>query len=250
MVERKVTFREILASIVIIALMLSIGFVISNNINNSLLDKYHEYDTALQIDNNKSLFEYSMKTNTGNAFVYGELKAIDTVTYPEIDGKYSYIKKVKEKYTQHTRTVTKTRTVNGKTETYTDTEVYWSWDEVDNWSKHSKKISFLDIEYDYGKLPFPGSSYITTIKEFSDIRYVYYGAPIKCMGTLYAELKDNNFNKKDFIHNLNIEETIDVYESRVELVLFWFLWMLLSGGLVAGFCYIDNKWLEDKEVNK
>ena len=30
-----------------------------------------------------------MKTNIGNAFVYGELKAIDTVSYDEIEGDFS-----------------------------------------------------------------------------------------------------------------------------------------------------------------
>ena len=61
-----------------------------------------------------------MRTDIGNAFVYGELKAVDTVSYDEIEGDFSYIKKVKEKYTKHTRIVTKTRTNSkGETETYT-----------------------------------------------------------------------------------------------------------------------------------
>ena len=30
-----------------------------------------------------------MRTNVGNAFVYGDLKAVDTVTYPEIGGEYT-----------------------------------------------------------------------------------------------------------------------------------------------------------------
>lgn len=123
--ERIVTKREILFSIVIIAVMLVFGFMISNGINNSLLGKYQEYNTALQIDNNKDVFQHGMKTNIGNAFVYGELKAIDTVTFNEIGGSYSYIEKVKEKYTMHTRTVTKTRTNSkGETETYTEIDKY------------------------------------------------------------------------------------------------------------------------------
>lgn len=55
-----------------------------------------------------------MRTNAGNAFVYGDLKAVDTVTYPEIGGEYIYIEKVKERYTMHTRQVAHTTTMNGK----------------------------------------------------------------------------------------------------------------------------------------
>lgn len=108
--KRLVTMREVLFSIVIISVMLVFGFMISSGISNSLMNDYQEYNTALQIDNNKDVFQHGMRTNIGNAFVYGKLKAIDTVSYNEIEGDFSYIKKVKEKYTRHTRTVTKSRT--------------------------------------------------------------------------------------------------------------------------------------------
>ena len=50
-----------------------------------------------------------MDTNAGNAFVYGNLTAIDTVSYPDIKGQYMYVEKKKSnrKYRRHTRTVTK-----------------------------------------------------------------------------------------------------------------------------------------------
>ena len=167
-----VTKREVLFSIVIICVMLIIGIVIAGNINDTIMEKQQEYITALQIDNDKDLFEYGMRTNVGNAFIYGDLKAVDTVTFDEIGGEYSYVEKVKEKYTRHTRTVTKTKTVNGKTRTYTDTEVYWTWDKVDSWDKHCEKITFLNVEFDYGKIHFPTYDYITTIKESSRIMYI------------------------------------------------------------------------------
>ena len=152
----EITKREILSSLVIIAIMLLIGFVIHGKINDSLMEDYQKYDTALQIDNNSELFSYGMRTDVGNAFVYGDLKAVDTVTFEEIDGQYSYVKKVKERYTKHTRTVTKTRTrSDGKTETYTEEEEYWTWDEIDSWSKHSQQISFLNVTFPYGKIKFP-----------------------------------------------------------------------------------------------
>lgn len=70
-----ITKREVLFSIVIIALMLTIGFVLSDKINDNVLDKYKEYDTALQIDNDAEMFKYAMKTNLNNAFVYWRVKS-------------------------------------------------------------------------------------------------------------------------------------------------------------------------------
>lgn len=241
--ERRVTFREILVSIVIVGLMLSFGFIISNNINNSLLEKYHEYDTALQINNDKDLFEYGMRTDVGNAFVYGNLICLDPVTYSEVEGQYSYIKKVKERYTEHTKTETYTDS-DGKTHTRIVT--YWEWDYVDSWNKHSTKISFLDVEFPYGKIQFSRDNYIKTIHESSTIRYKYYGSPIKETGTLFAELSKNDINNVHFKANYTIEETINSYESHIETILFWILWIILIVGLVIGFCYINNNWLEDK----
>lgn len=242
----EITKREILFSVIITAIMLLIGIIIHGNISDKLMLEQQKYNTALQIEGDSELFVYGMKTNVGNAFVYGDLKAIDTVTYPEIGGEYSYVKKIKEKHTRHTRTVTKTKTVNGKTQTYTETEVYYTWDEVDSWSKHSEKISFLDVEFDYGTINFPSYYYITTQKESNTIRYKYYGAGTEYTGTIYTVLKDNTINETSFYNNRSINETVEYLKSGGELVAFWIIWILLTGGCVVGFCYLDNKWLEDK----
>lgn len=241
----KVTKREVLFSIVIICIMLIIGIIISGNINDSTMEKQQEYITALQIDNDKELFEYGMRTNVGNAFVYGELKAVDTVTFDEIGGEYSYIKKVKEKYTRHTRTVTRTRTVNGKTQTYTTTEVYWTWDEVDSWEKHSEKITFLDVEFDYGTINFPYRSYIDTQDGGYHIRYVYYGAPVYSIGTIYTKLSDGTISKSDMYHGSTIEEALEIKTNDFGIIFFWICWIFLTGVVVYGFYYVDNRWLED-----
>lgn len=244
--EFSISKREILISIVIIAVMIIFGLMIHGSIEDSLMLKHQEYNLALQIDNNPDMFEYGMSTNVGNAFVYGTLKCLDPVTFEEIGGEYSYVEKVKEKYTRHTRMVTKTRTLaNGKTETYMEEEVYWTWDRVDSWNKTSTRISFLDVEFDYGTIDFPGSYLIETIKESSKIRYKYYGAPIEATGTLYTKLENGTINDTSFHRNMNIEETHKYYISSGSLIFFWIAWVLLTAGLVFGFVYIDNHWLED-----
>lgn len=240
-----ITKREVLVSIAIVCIMLLLGFVIAGNISTSLMEKHQEYNTALQVNEDKDLFEYGMRTSVGNAFVYGELKAVDPVGYEGVDGDYSYIKKVKERYTQHTRVVTYTVTVNGKPQTRTRIETYWTWDAIGHWEKKSTKLSFLDVEFNYGTIDFPSDSHITTIKESSKIRYVYYGAPAKCTGTIYAQLKDNTIHNAQMYHNSTIEETLDSLTSSWQLVVFWVFWVLLIIGALVGFYCIDNWWLED-----
>ena len=239
----KITKREVLFSIVIICIMLIIGIIIADNINDAVIEKQQEYITALQIDNNKDLFEYGMRTNVGNAFVYGELKAVDAVTFDEIGGKYSYVEKIKEKYTKHTRTVS----VYDEDGEYIGTreEVYWEWDEVDRWDKHSQKITFLDVEFDYGAINFPYTDYICTIKESSSIRYKYYGDPTYSIGTIYTNLKDGTIHKSTMYHNSTIEEALEIKTNDFGIIFFWICWIFLTCGVVYGFYYIDNKWLED-----
>lgn len=239
----EITKREILASVSIIAVMLLIGVLISSKISEHQMDKNEVYNKAVKIES-QNMFEYGMRTNVGNAFVYGDLEAVDTVTFPEIDGEYMSIEKVKERYTRHTRTVTKTRTVNGKTQTYTETEVYWTWDAIGRWSEHCNKVTFLGVEFDYGQIYKPSEHHIDTQKESSCIRYVYYGSNTKYTGTIFANLRDKTINDASFYNGTNIKETIDCLESSIGVIIFWILWILLIGGCVFVFYRINNKWLE------
>lgn len=239
----EITKREILASISIIAVMLLLGVLISAKISKHQMDRNEIYNKSVKIDS-QDLFQYGMDTNVGNAFVYGDLKAVDTVTYPEVGGEYMSVEKVKERYTRHTRTVTKTRTVNGKSQTYTETEVYWTWDAIDRWSEHCDKVTFLGIEFDYGLIYKPSEHHIDTQKESSHIRYVYYGSDTEYTGTIFTSLKDRTINDTAFYNGRDIVETVAHLESGGGVIIFWVFWILLTGGCVFGFYYIDNKWLE------
>lgn len=236
----EITKREVILSIAIVAIMLILGFFISDNIAARQDEKNAEFQKAIQI-NDTELFKHGMNTNVGNAFVYGDLKAIDTVTYPDIEGDYMYIEKVKEEYTMHTRTVT--TTVNGKTSVRVET--YWTWDVVDRENKSCKKISFCGVEFNSNKIKLPGSEYIDTIKESSHIRYKYYGVDTEYKGTIYTSLKDKTISDKSrFYNNANIEKALEISTSNVPIVWFWILWIILTIVIVCGFYYIDNRWLE------
>lgn len=240
----EITKREIIASISIIAVMILIGVLISGKISERQMDKNEIYNKAVKIENT-DLFQYGMDTNVGNAFVYGDLEAVDTVTYPEIGGKYMYIEKVKEKYTMHTRQVSHTKTVNGKTQTYYTTETYWTWDRVGSEDIKCKEVSFCGITFKSNKFDIPGTDYIDTIKESSHIRYKYYGTGTKFTGTIFTELKDKTISDNtNFYNNMNIEETVERLESGNGEIVFWILWIILIIVCVFGFYYLDNKWLE------
>ena len=240
----EITKREILASVSIIAVMFLIGVLISGKISEYQMDKNEVYNKAVKIEST-DLFQYGMDTNIGNAFVYGDLKAVDTVTYPEIGGEYMYVEKVKERYTKHTRQVAHTKTVNGKTRTYYTTETYWTWDRVGSEDIKCKEISFCGITFKSSKFDIPDTDYINTIQESSHIRYKYYGTGTKFTGTIFTDLRDKTISDNtNFYNDMSINDTVDRLESGGGEIIFWVLWVILIVVCVFGFYYLDNKWLE------
>lgn len=238
-----VTRREILVSVVIVLVLLTVGFFFAGKIQNLEMERTQEYNTASKIDE-RDLFAYGMRTNIGNAFVYGDVRTVDPVTYAEVGGEYSYIKRDYEEYRQHTRTVTRTRTVNGKTQTYTTTETYWTWDTIKSSSIHANYITFLDIQFEYGKISVPHESYIATQSIGYHKRYVYYGSPTEFSGTAYCELSNNDMNVKKFYYNSTIDEALRSATSSGASIVFWVSWILLIAILVYAFVIRDNKWCE------
>ncbi len=228
----EITKREILASVSIIAIMLLIGVLISGKISEHQMDKNEIYNKAVKIQSS-DIFVYGMRTNVGNAFVYGDLKAVDAVTYPEIGGEYMYVKKVKEKYTEHTQIV------DGKTRTY------WDWDRVSSDYQICNEVLFLDCVFESKKIDIPPAEYIDTIKESSHVRYKYYGVATQYTGTIFTELKGNTISDNTlFYANRTIDETVELLESNGGTIIFWVLWIIFIGFCVYGFYYLDNRWLD------
>lgn len=239
----EITKREILASISIVAVMIAVGFLISGKISEHEMDKNEKYNKAVKI-NSQELFRHGMDTSVGDAFVYGDLQAVDTVSYPELDGEYMYVEKVKEIYTQHTRTVT---VVDGNGNTHTTTEVYWTWDTADREDIRCKEVTFCGVEFSSGKIRLPAAVDIDTIYDSFYVRYRYYGVEVKHAGTIFTRLNNSSISDNSrFFENSNIEETISYLEtaSKDWGVVFWIFWIAATAALVYGFYYLDNNWLE------
>lgn len=236
----RITKREIIVSVTIIAIMLLLGVVISGKISEAHMDSQEVYNKATKIDN-MVLFRYGMDTSIGNAFVYGEFNTLDPVSFPEIGGDYLSIKKVKERYTSHTRTVT--RTVDGKTTSHIET--YWTWDRVSSEALTAKSINFCGVDFKYSQFNDVGENYIDTIKESLNIRYKYYGHLAKTKGTIFATLVDGDIgkDKATFYENKSIAEVQDYLDSDFMMIIFWLLWLALIGATTYGFFYFENTWL-------
>lgn len=240
----EVTKREVIAGFVIIAFMMIVGFFISDNITDWQNEQNAKYQKAIHIDNDTDMFQYGMDTNVGNAFVYGDLIAVDPVTYDEIDGEYMYIEKVKERYTMHTRRVAHTRKVGKTTQTYYTTETYWTWDRVDSEDKKCKEVNFCGVTFDSGKINMPAEYLIDTIKESSHVRYKYYGVAQQHTGTIFVKLSDHTIPEgTEFYENQKIDEVLNDKTTSGWNVIFWIFWIILIGALTFGFYYLDNRWL-------
>lgn len=236
----EITKREIIASITIVGFMLVVGTILSDWISDSIKDTNEVYNKAMHIED-KDIFEYSMSTNVGNAFVYGDMVALSPVSYEDIDGDYMYIKRIKERYTQHSRTVSYPC---GKKTCYR-TEYYWTWDEVDREYKSTDKVTFLGVEFDFNQFTKPSTNHIATVKKSSHVRYKYYVVPTQIRGTIFTSLKDNNIDEGITLYrDMTTQQTYErVLKSELSLCGFWILWLSLTGGLVFGFYYLDNDWL-------
>lgn len=242
--EFTITLREVLFSVIIFLLLLTIGFFIAEAIS-SKSDEYNQvYEQALKIEDNKELFEYGIRTDVGNAFVSGTLKAVDPVSIPDIDGEYISILKIEEIKTKHTKVVTD---YNDDGEVVgTHTEVYYTWDKVDSENFNCTTISFLDNNFDYGVIKLPSEKYHSTIKVSSIKRYKYYVRAAEYYGTIYAKLADKTLSNAIFINNANTTEAVEYMCKTAlgRLILFWISWIIVICVVIYAFYCLENNWIE------
>ena len=138
-----------------------------------------------------------------------------------------------------------------------DNEVYYSWDTENAESLHANEIKFCGSTFPYKKIDLPHSKYIKTIpgdKVYSwesgervKVRFVYYGVKTKYKGTIFADLRNGTIpNKTHFYKDRSLDDTVKMFETNatVAMVMFWIMWIILTGAVVYGFYYLDNEWLE------
>lgn len=273
-----ITKREVLFSLVIVFVMIGIGFLINGAIQNNIAEKNEYYYKAAKITE-PDMFQHALKTDGGEALVYGEFMVTDPVTAEALTGKYLYIEKVQEQYNMHTRIVTHT---DSDGNSYTTTETYYEWDHDDSEEIIAKKIQFMGSEFLVDQFDV-GWSHVETLntetvskkyhkllvdrndsylyedgsgwESVGDHRWYFNVVPMEFSGTILADLRDDNVynvNNKDqrigIAFNRNIDEVLKTTlssEKNVAIV-FWSIWVLLLVGAMFLFFFIDNPWLEDE----
>lgn len=243
----EITKREILFSIIIALVMMILGIFIDSGLQDSIQENLSQYYKALKIESQEP-FQYALDTSIGNSLVYGEIVATNPVSFKEYNGEYFYIEKVYEHYTRHTRTVTYTDS-SGKTKT--KEEEYYTWDVVDREKKISESFNLYGNVFanPLNGLPKDESE---NFKIDSNDRYYFVFVPKSITGTIEAKIgKDQIFSFNEdseiqFYFDKTPEEVIASLEDSQILsrLLFWIVWILLTGGCIAVFCYFDNRWLE------
>ena len=79
------------------------------------------------------------------------------------------------------------------------------------------------------------------------MREVFDGCDTSYIGTIFTKMADNAISDgSSFYLNKTPQETLDVVKSdgRWELVLFWVMWLILTGIVIVSFCHMDNDWLD------
>jgi hypothetical protein len=76
------------------------------------------------------------------------------------------------------------------------------------------------------------------------VRYVYYGSKTEYTGTIFTKLDNHTINKTEFYKDMDINDAVDYLQSNAGMIAFWIFWVILIGGMVFGFYYLDNRWLD------
>jgi hypothetical protein len=251
--DHEVKGREIITAVSIAAFLIIVGIMISGNIREYQLDQQEKYNKALKTED-AEIFQYGMRTSVGNAFVYGELEAMDTVTYLEIGNEYAYVRKVEKRYERYEEEITKEDEDGNQ---YTETRVYYQWDTEHTESKHCNEIKFAGVVFPFSKIDILSANHhIETINgdkvwswksgEYVKVKFEYYGVDTKLTGTIFTDLKDDTISDGSvFYNNQTIEEAIESFKSVDFVFIFWLFWIPFIIGAIFCFVMLENKWLDD-----
>lgn len=226
---------KIFIIIIILVILIVLGCFISSEIKSITNKNNEKYYKAQKIDN-KEYFKDFIETNTGYVLAQGKVQAVEGVSINELEGKYLKIKKVKEQYNKHTRSIK--HKINDTV--YYTTEEYREWDYMGEEEMHVEIFNFLGVDFNYEKVKFSNDRYKTTMDGEYNTRYKYYIIPSEFETTLFAYVENNTVNDYSFFINKTIDEVIKdkQEEPKIYCVIFWIVWVSLI--LIIIFCILDR----------
>lgn len=241
----ELTLHELLMSCFIVGVLMFIGYCISNTIERHVHNKQLIYRQAAQIDKNGEQFELALNTDIGNAFVEGNIKTIDTVKHPKLNGEWMSIDARYQKYTMHTRVVTYTTTDSkGRSKTHHRTETYWTWDLYKREHHTSNKLKFLGVELPISKFKFNNCQQSIIVDNGYHRRICFTMIPKTLFGTAFMTIRNKSIDgHAEFYNNTSIKPLYEYYTTSYAVTIFWIIWIILIIGGVILFFVSDNLWL-------
>lgn len=235
-----ITLRELLVSVIIIAVMLFLGNLIGDNIQAKADSTMVKYSQSVQVSDT-STFKYILKTKPGGCFAYGKWQAVDPVTFNNMP--YAAVSYDLEEYTRHIREV---EHKDDKGNIYYTDEEYYTWDRVSGGENHCTKINFLGVDIAYKNIGKPASHYLDTVYVSTDRRKVYQGVPMTTQGTVWVDTTAAHMHY-NFYDNSTIEETLKKLETQTKtgFIGFVIIWIALTVFVLFIFYLMPNKWLTD-----
>ena len=261
----RVTFREVLVSIIIILLLGAVGVIIDSKITDVYIENTSVYKKSLKIRDEDSL-NYLMSTKAGNSLIEGEFKSNKGVTFKELKGSYTYIRKVKEVYTMHSRLVCKTVGSGKNSHEVCHTEYYWSWDYHGSDEKYAKNITFLEQSLNTKHVVSQVPDKTLKLKDnlsdknsmklrenylykSSNVRYYYEYIPLNFKGTIFTSFNDDKkcFNQYQIKYNQTIDQLLEYESNSVNIfgIIFKIAWLVLIGSTVYLYVIRENEYLEN-----
>jgi len=271
---RNITKGEVIITCIALVVWTTICVFINMAISNAVMKSNEVYYKAIQIDNDEKLFEYAMRTNAGNALVYGTAKSLETVSDEKLKKQYLAIKVYIDRYEEKVRYEDITDdegNVIGQRAIY-----YEEWCSYQTYSSHSNVISFLGTEFPYSTLSISNYTRLSlnsdTVKDeyvsdismnyiypngiwssVGDLRYSYYIVPLEQPITVLADLRNNTMynvqteNRSVDIHyNSTIDEVMKSITNSESLpnIVFSIVWYIL---FIVGACFFvceRNRWAD------
>ena len=246
------TLREAIAVPTIIGILLIIGFVISNKIDNGIQERNFIYHSAPHVETVDD-FKDRVATDKRNVFASGHLSTVYPVRFSDIytrlltspaiydlpEGEYLYAEIEREHYTKHTRTV---RDSNGKSRK----ETYYSWDHRETKSRQSEYVFFCNVLLPTSKFDFKMSKENLGRVTHGDDRWNFAAYNTDYDGIIFTMISDGTIsdNTPFYIGYDNIDDLEKRLTTSHAVGIFWIFWSLLIIAAAIVFIVIDNRWLE------
>lgn len=241
----EVTGRELFFSVIGGILLVSLGFFIATTIHNAITEANEPYLRALKVDKNQDLFDHALKTNVGYTLAEGYLETPQPVTNPNIPGSYLSILEIEEHYVQKTRVVT--TTVNGKTQTRTET--YWVWEEVNRVQQDAPSFTFLGKEFSTDQINLNTHQTHSMVDGgfLSSKRFIYLTIPSSFNTSLFLKTGDKVVTDLTYYPDKTISQVVTQKEGEADgfVGIFWFVWLISIVLVAVFFVSLENEYLNN-----